>query len=210
VGEVFDEDYYERGIETGVSCFENYKWLPELTIPAVMACIDYLGMERGCSVLDFGCAKGYYVKAFRMLERHAWGCDISKYALSKSDVSVRPFLKLCTEEEPFPFTKTFDYVLAKDVLEHMGEESVSVFLEQLKRGVSPELFVVVPLAKDGCYIVPQNEKDVTHIIRKTSEGWREIFSSSGWEVVDFAYKVSGLKERQTSRYAEGVGFFTLL
>jgi SAM-dependent methyltransferase len=208
--EIFDEDYYERGIETGISCFENYRWLPELTIPAAMSCIDYLGMERGSSVLDFGCAKGYYVKAFRMLERCAWGCDISKYAFMKSDEDTRPFLRLCTEENPLPFTRTFDYILAKDVLEHMDKRDVAAFLKQARGNKTVELFVIVPLAKDGRYIIPQNEEDATHIIRETPEGWEELFSSSGWRVEDFAFKVPGLKEHQTSRYARGVGFFTLV
>ncbi len=207
----FDEDYYERGIEKGISCFENYRWLPELTIPAAMACVDYLGIERGDTVLDFGCAKGYYVKALRMLGRTAWGCDASRYAQGKCDASVKPFVKLCTEENPFPFTRSFDFIIAKDVLEHMTEQQVLDFLGHAKDNGAGILFVVVPLATlEGRYIIPEDEKDVTHIIRKTQYQWEYLLTGMTlWELVDFSFKVPGLKEHQTSRYEGGVGFFTL-
>jgi hypothetical protein len=29
----FTKDYYENGRACGLSCYENYRWLPELTIP---------------------------------------------------------------------------------------------------------------------------------------------------------------------------------
>ena len=32
-GQYFDEDYYERGAETGKSLYSHYRWMPELTIP---------------------------------------------------------------------------------------------------------------------------------------------------------------------------------
>jgi hypothetical protein len=31
-GEQFDADYFERGPESGKSCYHSYRWLPEATI----------------------------------------------------------------------------------------------------------------------------------------------------------------------------------
>ncbi len=86
LGAVYDADYYERGVESGKSCYSNYRWLPELTIPMAMVLIDTLGIRPGAGqrVLDFGCAKGFVTKALRMLRRDAWGIDISRYALSQA------------------------------------------------------------------------------------------------------------------------------
>ena len=64
---LFDENYFERGVETQTSLYQNYRWMPEQTIPMVMTIIDYLKIQRGATVLDFGCAKGFVVKAFRLL-----------------------------------------------------------------------------------------------------------------------------------------------
>ncbi len=83
--EEFDRDYFERGIASGKSLYENYRWIPELTIPMAMTYIDTLGLKKEDRILDFGCAKGYVVKALRMLHRKAWGCDVSDYAIESSD-----------------------------------------------------------------------------------------------------------------------------
>lgn len=207
MGNKYTEDYYERGLESGLSCYQKYRWLPEVTIPAVMSIIDFLGIKRNDKVLDFGCAKGYYVKAFRMLYREAWGCDISEYAISNADKKIRKFIKLNSKENFVPFDFKFDFIIAKDVLEHLDEESVRLFLEHTSY-CSDVLFIVVPLAKNGKYIVPTDEKDVTHNIRLTEEGWLDIFNSSSWFTVESFTSVPGIKEHQ-SVYKGGVGFFVL-
>ena len=114
----FDEDYFERGIETGKSGYQNYHWIPELTIPFTMAMIDYLGINRYDTVLDWGCAKGYTVKALRMLGRLSWGVDISPYALRNIDHEVE---KYCCHVE-FLMKYYFDFCIAKDVFEHIPIE----------------------------------------------------------------------------------------
>ena len=54
-GTIYDADYYERGIESGKSLYQNYRWMPEATMSMAMALIDYLVIRRGDSVLDLGC-----------------------------------------------------------------------------------------------------------------------------------------------------------
>lgn len=205
---VFNFDYFERGPETGVSCYSNYRWLPHKTIPTVMSYIDYLGIERDASVLDFGCAKGFYVKALRLLARDAWGCDASAYALSEADDEIKPYVKLCDGRSPIPFERCFDYIVAKDVLEHLEEIQVLNLLERLKECNPKKLFIIVPLAKNGRYIIPADELDVTHKIRKNKEEWSSLLANKGWSVDVFSFIVPGIKDHHAI-YPEGVGFFTL-
>ena len=77
----YDADYFERGLESGKSCYQNYRWVPELTIPMTMTIIDYLKIPRGAKILDYGCAKGYLVRSMELLGRPAWGLDTSPYAI---------------------------------------------------------------------------------------------------------------------------------
>jgi SAM-dependent methyltransferase len=209
VSSVFNKDYYEDGISSGVSCYENYRWLPEMTIPAVMSYIDYLEIPRKAKVLDFGCAKGYYVKAFRLLHRDAWGCDISEYAIKSSDAEVFDYLKVCGDEV-VPFNTSFDFVVAKDVLEHLDEECINLLLYKLSIMGVNTFFVSVPLADDcGKYIIPNAEKDITHKIRGTADYWIRVFTMDYyWKLERFSYSVDGLKNYQ-EKYKNGVGFFTL-
>ena len=74
----YDEDYFERGIESGKSLYTNYRWIPELTIPMCSFLNEQLGIGQSENVLDFGCAKGFIVKAMRLLGRNAYGVDLNQ------------------------------------------------------------------------------------------------------------------------------------
>ena len=155
---LYDEHYYEDGINRGLSCYENYRWIPEQTIPLCAYLCERLNIERGATILDFGCAKGYMVKAFRLLGREAYGWDISDYAL-----------QFCTHVA-WPFGVTVDWIIAKDVLEHLPEDQINW---QLSNFNCKHIFISVPLAENGKYLDPRDEKDITHVIREPLAWWVE-------------------------------------
>jgi SAM-dependent methyltransferase len=202
---LYDEDYFERGIETGKSGYRNYRWLPELTIPMAMSMIDYLELSRQDRILDFGCAKGYVVKALRLLYRQAWGCDVSEYAVNSSDNETRQYLEVCPEGVLVPFDGVFDVIIAKDVLEHVDEEDVDYVLEGLSRK-GLRMFAVIPLGKEERYIIPSYENDITHKLRKDPKWWIDVFERNNWILEDFSFYVPGIKE-SWSNFKEGNGFF---
>ena len=51
-GQYFDEDYYERGAETGKSLYSHYRWMPELTIPMCHHIAKYLELKETDKVLS--------------------------------------------------------------------------------------------------------------------------------------------------------------
>lgn len=197
----FDEDYYQRGLETGKSCYQLYRWLPELTIPMVMRMIDYLHIRPEHSILDFGCALGYTVKAFRLLHRQAWGIDISKYAIANVDVSVKEFCFL--SDKPIAAPSHFDFCIAKDVLEHIAYSCVG---SELRKIDSRMIFAIIPLGKDGKYHSPVNNLDQSHIICENVDWWINTFNDNGWELINFAYKVDGIKESHYKLHPQSHGF----
>ena len=201
--ETFDEDYFERGIETGKSLYTNYRWEPELTIPMAMTYVDHLPLGRFDNILDFGCAKGFVVKALRLLNRNAWGCDISNYAIKNADPSVKDYVRHCNGK--LPFDEKFEWVIAKDVFEHIKEDDLNRLLIHL-RPLAKQMFVIVPLGKDDKYIVPAYHLDKTHKLAKTVGWWENHFVLAGWYVKQFEYRVRGIKDNW-ELYREGNGFF---
>jgi hypothetical protein len=189
---MYDADYYERGIETGKSNYQNYRWIPELTIPMAMTIIDILNIKRGDTVLDYGCAKGYLVKALRLLHRDAWGFDISRYAYDNADLSTKSYL-IYSEGPYFPYSNniSYKYGICKDVLEHIPLEDLKKLLVDLR---VEKLFTVVPLGNEGEYFAQANNMDNTHVICEPTEWWLNLFEECGWILSFASGKLNGIKD----------------
>lgn len=203
----FNEDYYERGVQLGISGYSDYRWLPDLTIPMCQNIIQYLNIKKDHTILDFGCAKGYTVKALNDLGYNCLGTDISEYAISRAPASVKDKLVLYDEEHRMFQSMHFDFVIAKDVFEHIKPEDLEGILSVLS-AISSTIFCVIPLGENGKYVVPEYEGDITHVVREGMEWWRRFFQKNGLEVRSSVYRVPGVKDNW-SHYKKGNGFFVL-
>lgn len=203
--EPYDEDYYLRGKQTGKSLYEDFRWLPDLTVPMAQRIVDHCGIERGDQVLDFGCARGYVVKALRQLGYRAWGIDASRWAVANCDPDVRDFVFHAVEPQA---GGEFDWIIAKDVLEHIEyvERTVHGIMHSARKGA----FVVVPLSTfDGRrYVIDEYEKDVTHCQRMSLLSWARMFLRPEWTVT-VQYRLPGIKDNWYKPGMErGNGFIT--
>lgn len=201
--ENYDEDYFLRGKDTGKSLYENYRWLPDLTIPMVQAIIRHLGISSSDSICDFGCARGYTVRAFRELGYEAYGMDISTWALENSDEIARRYLN---HVDMVPNAARYKWIIAKDVLEHVP--NVNAIIMDLLCRADWGVFAVVPLSPEDKepYAIPEYEKDVTHIHRLTLASWARKFIRPRWSV-EASYRVPGVKDNWAF-CAMGNGFIT--
>jgi 2-polyprenyl-3-methyl-5-hydroxy-6-metoxy-1,4-benzoquinol methylase len=197
----FNEDYYERGVELNISGYSNYRWIPELTIPLAFRIIECLNLKPSETVLDYGCAKGYLVHALRLLHREAYGYDISEYALENCPPEVHKHLFSNID------FKTFDWVICKDVLEHVPYEAIDDVLQDILSH-SKNYFIVVPLGKDGKYEVPSYDHDLTHVIKEPIEWWCDKFKQNGFTINHHSYRMKHIKENYAS-WEKGNGFFIL-
>jgi len=205
---IFNKDYYENGINTGVSLYTNYQWLPDLTLPMAFRIIETLQIDESHHVLDFGCAKGYMVKAFRLLYRNAYGVDISDYAINNSDKDVGKFLlKINDSSDISNFNKTFDFTIAKDVFEHIPYDKINKVLIDIRK-YTKCLFVIVPLGDGKKYYIDSYELDRTHVIREDRDWWTNKFKESGYNDIMFYSKIKGIKENY-NHVENGNGFFIL-
>ena len=199
--ELYDEEYFEYGIKTGKSGYENYRWLPERLHREARALINLLGISPGDTVLDFGCAKGYMVKALRNYNIEAFGCDISRYALSVADKKVKKYLTLDIPDEKF------DFIISRNTLEHIDERELENILN-LFRNMTDTLFFSVPLIdpKTGDYMM--QETDITHLIRWTSAQWQSFAEGCGWLYVTSYPHIEGFHDN-FKNYPNAMGFYVL-
>lgn len=204
----FDEKYYDDGIASGKSCYVNYRWIPELTIPMAYFMMRALGIEPGHTVLDYGCAKGYLVKALRLLKVNAFGVDVSEYAIENVDGDVKKYCRRVSDSNPVPFDQNFDYVISKDVLEHMPQESIDAFLINYSK-ITDKMFHLIPLGDRGQYRIPEYHLDKSHLQIQDEAWWLALFKKHGWNLVSLEYHIPGVKENWHERHPKGNAFFNL-
>ncbi len=206
MNEVYDADYFLRGKETGKSLYTNYRWMPDLTIPMCQAIVDHCGIAKGAHILDFGCARGYTVKALRALGYDAYGVDASEWAIDNCDPDVQDFVEHGVGVAP---TDSYEWVIAKDVLEHVDDlEFISDCMMEI---ATAGIFVVVPLSrKEGSkYVVPDYEEDITHRHRFPLSMWASLFVAPGWSV-EARYHLPGVKDNYYKPgWEKGNGFITV-
>jgi len=191
--ELFGEDYYMNGIESGVSNYVDYKWLPKLTLPMAKSFMEIFGVEKKHTVLDFGCSRGYFVKALREHRVRAFGVDISEWAIKNCDTDVVGYVYNKMED----CLPQFDYIFSKDVLEHIPTQELTSILEKLFSICTEAIVFIVPLARSegGEYIYPNDELDKTHIHRKTLNGWVDLIEPFAKDFTIFvSNKIPSLKK----------------
>lgn len=192
-GELFGENYYMNGIESGVSNYVGYTWMPELTLLMAKSFMQIFGVDKESTVLDFGCARGYFVKALREHKVKAFGVDISEWAIKNCDADVIGCVFNKLEDCP----SIFDYIFSKDVLEHIPMGELTKMLEKLFNICVEAIIFIVPLAKSegGEYIYPADELDKTHIHRKTLHGWVDLIEPFAQDYTIFvSNKIPSLKK----------------
>lgn len=186
----FAEDYFLRGTQTGISNFTDYRWLPDSTIAMAANLRRHLRMKDGETLLDVGCARGYYVKALRMLGIEAHGYDISEWAIANCDPEVKPYVS------NYLNGTEYDVITGKDVLEHIAPDELRTLITRLSLFTKRQMFFIVPLAfkPGGDYVHPKEENDKTHINRFTLHDWLVFLQACTPNfTVAGSYRVPGLK-----------------
>ena len=99
---------------------------------------------------------------------------------------------------------SFDWVIAKDVLEHIESAAIGRVVRLLAhKGRS--LFCVVPLGANGRYVVPSYDLDITHRIRQPLEWWVALLEKNGFTVAQATHRFPFVKENY-ARWEKGNGF----
>lgn len=198
----YDEDYFEHGISKNISLYENFRWMPERTIPEAHWIINYLNMDRYSTIIDYGCAKGFHVKALRLLGYEAFGYDVSEYALSCADQRITKYLY-------DNINGKYNCGFCKDTLEHCEDMHVLIDNIKLLSQSASRWLIIVPNAKKGKYIIKEYESDKTHIIRLNKRDWDLLLTDNGFTITEFAYKMYGLKNNW-AKYKTGNLFYLLV
>lgn len=203
----YDSDYYLRGVETGKSNYQDYRWLPEQTLTHAIYVQRHLRITAEDTVLDVGCARGFFVKALRMMGVKSFGYDISEWAIENCDPDVKDFVSTTLNAEPL----SYDWITLKDLCEHVELDELKSLIGKMSLAAKKGMLVVVPLSSylGGRYVRDEDEKDSTHIHRWPLVEWITFLMENAPQfTVSGSFYIRGIKECCKSK-AQSCGFLTL-
>lgn len=164
---IFDADYYERGIETKKSNYKDYS-LERLGHQFERTAKHIVKHFNPSSLLDVGCAKGFLVYHLRQAGVDAYGIDASPYAIAGAPPQVKDFVKVGLVET-VQYKEKFDVVTAFDVLEHLEEQDVLKACKRLLATTKKYVILCVPTCK------VEGDLDISHNTIRTKEWWESQF-----------------------------------
>ena len=177
--QLFDYDYYENGVKTGISGYQNYSWMPTRSIPEAISIIEKIQFN---TVMDFGCAKGFLVHALNLLGKDAIGVDISEYALNTCLPQVKDKLHLIDKPLPELGLKA-DLLIAKDVLEHIPIDNLKDVIDEIFTYSKKWVFISVCCRKANA-ILPNGYN--AHATIESAKWWREVFKAYKNNTLEFS------------------------
>ena len=176
----FGKDYFDGSRNTG---FGGYRYIPgwwDATIDSLTAHYD---IKDGISLLDLGCAKGFFLADFRKRfpNSHLHGIDISAYAIDNADPSVKDCVHIgdCSDLSGFE-DNSFDLVTGMNVIHFLPPDQAEKALSEIQRISKGHSFVQVDsfhneLEKERMLAWAPTIKTLC-----SPTGWREMFQRAGY------------------------------
>lgn len=174
----YGKEYFDGTREQGYGgYYYDGRW-----IPVVERFVHYYGLTPQSVVLDIGCGKGFFLHDLqnRIPGITIAGLDISSYAKDKAMDSVKPFFTVGNALAlPYP-DKSFDLVLAINVIHNLKRPAALIALQEIMRVTRKNAYVQVDSYRN------QEEKDNIDRWQLTAEtildpnGWRELFLEAGY------------------------------
>jgi len=194
----YNEDYFEHGEEKGISGYTNYSYMPTRSYEEASMLKERWKEGR---ILDYGCAKGYLVHALNQLGFEAYGYDLSTYAIDNCHPQVKELIYNVLDDSKY------EYVICKDVMEHIPEDKIVNTLKEIKHVMGEEALFVIPLGDDNKFRIREYEYDITHVTKKDEDWWVDKFKEAGFIINNFKYVYGDIKKKWTGKYDYGNGFF---
>lgn len=168
---VYDRSYFQNySLGDGLtvdykSCGQLRRFFKEVARKLVE---DY----HPAAVLDAGCATGLLVQELRELGVEAYGIDISEYAISEADNSVRPFCAVCPAQASLPenFPRRYDLITCIEVLEHLRPDDGALAIQNLCTHTDRLIFSSTST----------DLEEPTHINVNTMDHWASEFAKHGF------------------------------
>ncbi|MGM5483447.1 MAG: class I SAM-dependent methyltransferase [Nanobdellota archaeon] len=176
--ESFGKEYFLKRAKKGYNHLIEY--VPSVILPRTNAIINELNLPKKSKVLDFGCAKGFYIKGFIEEGMYAFGYDISPEVIKEANDFLQKKITFSdfSEIKKLSNKSKFDLVMTKDTLEHIKEEKQENILKKLK-DISYKVLIILPVSEKQGIMCEDIYKDPSHINMHSDKYWIKFLERFG-------------------------------
>lgn len=176
----------------GMSYFSGYRFSPFLECfleDCISAISDYLTAHRegdAVTILDVGCAFGWFLGMCDQRGWQTWGMDISEFALAHASDHTRAVLHVQDVQEGIPFESRFDAVTCFEVVEHLVDPRIALAHIHDALRLNGLFVLTTPNPRSYFYrriFTRWQDPDETHISIKTPSVWIRLLGQAGFEIV---------------------------
>ena len=168
----FDKEFFDGSRENG---YGGFTYNPKYWTDVVQDLIFEYGLTKNSSVLDIGCAKGYFLHDLKLAIPGITLCgiDISEYAINNSIETVRQDVRIANAKE-LPFKDdSFDLVISINTVHNLDITECAKAIKEIERVSKGYAFITVDAYR-------------TELERERMEAWnltaKTIMSCDEWKI----------------------------
>jgi SAM-dependent methyltransferase len=179
IGRKFGFDYFDGDRNFG---YGGFTYNPKFWQPVVPTIRDFYGLTGSSSVLDVGCAKGYFLYDLQLLipTISIKGLDISEYAIENSKIEVKNNL-LVGNATSLPFeNNSFDLVISVNTIHNLDKHNCAIALKEIERVSSGKSFITVDAYKNDLEKKRMEAWNLTAQTIMSVDEWKNFFLEVGY------------------------------
>lgn len=206
-GSFYDEDYWERGAESGKGSYNTNWHTIDNCVVWARDCFNRWGPFK--SFLELGCGRAWNIYGFLHLPdleldfNRVAGIDISAYAIATVHPEVRPYVRQGDITDLSDIAdKTYDLIFSNDVLEHLTPEQAEKCLRACKRIARKKITHLISVGDNLDLTTGQvpSDQDQSHINLKSGTWWGHLVSSVFSGMDDGGWKISVYEHGRTFEF----------
>lgn len=179
IGRKFSFDYFDGDRNHGYGGFNYFSKFWQPVIPTI---VETYGINTSSSVLDVGCAKGFFL--YDLQEAipgiSITGIDISEYAIENAKPEVKDYLQVANATK-LPFKdETFDFVMSINTIHNLNRDDCALSLQEIERVTKGNSFITVDAYRNDEEKARMEAWNLTALTMMAVDEWKEFFLEVGY------------------------------
>ncbi len=180
VARKFGKDFFDGDRKFGYGGFEYNDKFWKIVVKDFKR---YWKLNKKCSVLDIGCAKGFMLYDLKkeIPGIRVRGVDISKYAINNAKREIKKYLKVANAKKlPFP-NKSFDIVIAINTIHNLNKKDCAKSIKEINRVCRGKSFITVDAYRNFREKKRMYEWNLTAKTIMSVRQWKKFFNQNSYK-----------------------------